>query len=745
MGKLNSYNTYYFEQKGITNYQEKDCEKSFSEKAEQIIKHLNPRSLLDVGCATCCLVGEVRKRGVAAWGVYISEYPISQADEDVVQFCKVADITKGLPFEFPQKYDLVSVIDVIEHLKEEEGAVFLKEICKYSDKILFSSYSTDFDKPTYYNIQQQEYWAKKFSEESFFRNIDVDVSFVSPQAVLYEKKQLKQRELIEIYEIYLRRTKKQLEQWKSNSIACNTKASLLAERLMLLEKDHQETINEKTILETLYEEAREKRLVLERNEKETGAKIELLKNEIIETKRNYEKITYAYQQITKSSSWIITRPFRVIMRFVRGFLFYFKMKSSQMIASKDNTYLNKDNNNVQDVNQLISNRLPTATPIPFLYVESEAIRLNLITDSLDKNHLMGGVATALVIVTKLANKYGYPLRIITRHQAADPTDYANILYLNGIPYPKDITFFSDNLANDTLPLNQRLDMSENDVFFATSWWSAEAIKKTSLRKRFFYILQEAETFFYPHGDDFLRCKNIMEDPKICFLVNSRYLWDFFYQQEINIIKHGVYFEPAFSTTLFPIRTASSFHEANKRHLLGEKRKLFFYARPNNPRNLYYFGLHILEEAISSGILDTIEWEIFLVGQKTDAIRFSNGYSPQQLGLLDWKEYSSFLSSIDICLSLMYTPHPSYPPYDSAVSGAVVITNVYSNKKDFEPSKNVLVSELNMESFLQTLEQGIKLAKNPQERYENYHNSKIDRDWNSTLAGVEDFVKECLND
>lgn len=121
--------------------------------------------------------------------------------------------------------------------------------------------------------------------------------------------------------------------------------------------------------------------------------------------------------------------------------------------------------------------------------------------------------------------------------------------------------------------------------------------------------------------------------------------------------------------------------------------------------------------------------------------FSNGYKPINKGLMDWEYYGNFLGEIDLTLSLMYTPHPSYPPYDAASSGSIVLTNKCLNKTDFSECKNILMEELDEEKFMEKFEKAIELAKNMKVRKENFEKSTISHDWNKNLVTVMSFMKD----
>jgi hypothetical protein len=75
-------------------------------------------------------------------------------------------------------------------------------MCAASDRILMSSGPSDFSEPTHINVREPAAWAASFAERSFFRRTDVDLSFVAPWAVLFERADLTQRDVVDRYERY---------------------------------------------------------------------------------------------------------------------------------------------------------------------------------------------------------------------------------------------------------------------------------------------------------------------------------------------------------------------------------------------------------------------------------------------------------------------------------------------------------------------------------------------------------------
>jgi hypothetical protein len=48
---------------------------------------------------------------------------------------------------------------------------------------------------------------------------------------------------------------------------------------------------------------------------------------------------------------------------------------------------------------------------------------------------------------------------------------------------------------------------------------------------------------------------------------------------------------------------------------------------------------------------------------------------------DFDGYAEQMRSADLLLSLMLSPHPSYPPLEMAACGGLVVTNSYANKTE----------------------------------------------------------------
>ena len=159
----------------------------FDNIAEKIINNFHPKTVLDMGCAFGYLVEALRKKGVEAYGIDISEYAINNAEESIKPYVKNMSALDELPDDFPKHFDLVVSIEMIEHLYEEDGLKVIDKMVSYADKVLISSTDDDFDDVTHVNVQKKEYWVDKFAKKGFLRNLDIDTTFISYNTYLFEK------------------------------------------------------------------------------------------------------------------------------------------------------------------------------------------------------------------------------------------------------------------------------------------------------------------------------------------------------------------------------------------------------------------------------------------------------------------------------------------------------------------------------------------------------------------------------
>jgi glycosyltransferase involved in cell wall biosynthesis len=151
----------------------------FDHIAENIDRELAPKTVFDAGCAIGLLVESLRKRGIEAYGNDISEFAISQVPEPYREFCAVGSVTEPLG----RRYDLITCIEVLEHLRPEDAKQAVENLCQHTDDILFSSSPFDYKEISHVNVHPPEYWVELFARHDFYRDVEFDGAFLTPWAV----------------------------------------------------------------------------------------------------------------------------------------------------------------------------------------------------------------------------------------------------------------------------------------------------------------------------------------------------------------------------------------------------------------------------------------------------------------------------------------------------------------------------------------------------------------------------------
>ena len=194
------YNQTYYESHCGKNYERNNgWEEIFGRIADHIVRELRPAAVLDVGCAMGYLVEALRDRGIEAEGIDISEYALSCVREDIKPFCH--ELSATVPIE--RKYDLITCIEVLEHLESKDVFDAIENMCQAADMVIFSSTPFDYTEYSHVSVHTPDYWAEQFAYHGFFHDIKYDCSYLSPQAMLFRRAEKSKIELLRDYESVL--------------------------------------------------------------------------------------------------------------------------------------------------------------------------------------------------------------------------------------------------------------------------------------------------------------------------------------------------------------------------------------------------------------------------------------------------------------------------------------------------------------------------------------------------------------
>lgn len=191
------YNEDYYKSHCGENYERGNgWEEIFARQAERIVKEINPKTVLDVGCAAGYLVEGLRDRGVEANGIDVSSYAISKVRDDIKPFCTVQSATECIE----GKYDLITCIEVMEHLAPEDFTVAIENMCNATDIIIFSSTPFDFNEESHYSINSPGFWVEKFAYNGFYHDVEYDCSYIAVQTMLFRRENKTKINLARSYE-----------------------------------------------------------------------------------------------------------------------------------------------------------------------------------------------------------------------------------------------------------------------------------------------------------------------------------------------------------------------------------------------------------------------------------------------------------------------------------------------------------------------------------------------------------------
>jgi SAM-dependent methyltransferase len=160
------YNEDYYSQyghNGVTYKENNAVLFTLQNLGQALVNHTRAKTHLDIGCAFGALVMYMRQMGVESYGFDFSEYAIKNAFLEARPFVKVASL---LEYESDKQFDLVTCVEVVEHLMPEDEDAAIDKICSLGKHVYFSSENNPND-PTHYNANPLGHWIDAFRERGY--------------------------------------------------------------------------------------------------------------------------------------------------------------------------------------------------------------------------------------------------------------------------------------------------------------------------------------------------------------------------------------------------------------------------------------------------------------------------------------------------------------------------------------------------------------------------------------------------
>lgn len=137
-----------------------------------IIQWIAPKSIVDFGCAEGAWLREALRQNsridiLGLDGDYIDKKRLKISEKNF----KEVDLRK--PISLEHRFELAISTEVAEHLEEESVDVFIDNITKASDRILFSAAIPGQGGVHHVNEQWQSYWVKKFEKRGYYCDFSI--------------------------------------------------------------------------------------------------------------------------------------------------------------------------------------------------------------------------------------------------------------------------------------------------------------------------------------------------------------------------------------------------------------------------------------------------------------------------------------------------------------------------------------------------------------------------------------------
>jgi GT2 family glycosyltransferase/SAM-dependent methyltransferase len=180
----------------------------FATVAEHIARDMAPQSTLDVGCGTGLLVEALLERGVDAYGIDVALEPIDQVRPELSDRCRMGSALEP----FGRLFDLITCIEVMEHLPASAAEGVVQNICTHTDDVVFASTPLDYREETHVNVNPPEHWAELFARFGFHRDLVSDLTYLAPWAMRFRRSRDPLPRLVRDYERELWRLRDEAQQ-----------------------------------------------------------------------------------------------------------------------------------------------------------------------------------------------------------------------------------------------------------------------------------------------------------------------------------------------------------------------------------------------------------------------------------------------------------------------------------------------------------------------------------------------------
>lgn len=353
--------------------------------------------------------------------------------------------------------------------------------------------------------------------------------------------------------------------------------------------------------------------------------------------------------------------------------------------------------------------VPEIYPVGVSRSRKSRHRLNVLLPTMKPEKVYGGITTALTVVRQVADAMpsNVDLRVLITSDTVNRESVEELSQRLGrsiswVMPDDDVT--GNTIAGIAENQNIPICLRSTEMYIATAWWTADLGFRLidrqqelfSRKSRMAYIIQDYEPGFYAWSNTYALAEAtyhrgdettaILNSEELAGYVLARYQFADAYHVPYKI-------HPRLADLLAPT--------------VPDKR-ILAYGRPSVSRNCFDLiceGLRIWQ---TRNPMENSGYEVIFAGEEFDASLLSQLANASNAGKLPIDEYASALNRSAIGISLMVSPHPSYPPLEMATAGCVTITNAYEGKDLRKRSDNFIsLDYLSPQMLADALDQAVK--------------------------------------
>jgi len=329
------------------------------------------------------------------------------------------------------------------------------------------------------------------------------------------------------------------------------------------------------------------------------------------------------------------------------------------------------------------------TKVPFRASEvaSETTRYNLVIPSLEEKKAYGGVRTAIAFLLELAGR-GFDARIVVQEKVSEAA-------LRKFPEWTPMESARDGLKARIISSTHSSDggpgtlaVRANDIFVTTTWLTHFLMSDVlEFQRRTFaaphpivYFIQDFEPGFFEWSSQYMLAESTYHTPGTIAVFNSTELFSYFKR-----LGYSFSYEAVFSPRLN--QEMARWETAHRGKRTVRKNQIVFYGRPARPRNCFPLIIEAINLFIQRYPDVAKDWEFVSIGSSLGSFTLKDGRRLRSRGKMSLTDYAQLLSETKVGISLMCSPHPSYPPLEMAAFGVVTITNQFVDKdlRGFSPN------------------------------------------------------------